>query len=514
MAGMLMVAVALPLSNYLMSLGQFIMAGGWLLCARLNARISNAMRHPFFLLFAGLYLLHLTGLLITEDMAYAMKDLRIKLPLLLLPLLFFSAPELPVSFVRWAFLLLMGAVLASTLAGAAVAAGWTHRQVHDFRDLSLFISHIRLSLLIVLAVALAAWFFHQRREQLVRAGLVLYAAWMIGFLVLLQSITGLLIGGMLIMIGLSFVARKSGPLVKAVSIVLLLSGIYGSYSLYRYVFVDSLVLPERPISGLPVLTARGNVYHYDTTRIDIENGRYVWMQYNELEMDTAWRLRSSHSVWNKDAQGHMLLVTLARYLTYKDYGRDAGGIARLTDEEVKQIEHGYPTPEDARQGGGLPSRLRELATEYRTWYYDGWASGHSLAQRLEYWKTARGIWLQQPWTGVGTGDVQTAFDEAYRQNNSRLEDPFRKRAHNQYLTMAVTFGWFGLLYFIFLLLSLFRRAIRSGSPVFVAFVVIAAGSFLSEDTLETQAGVTFFAFLSCLFLLHPSALSGRDTEMR
>jgi hypothetical protein len=34
-----------------------------------------------------------------------------------------------------------------------------------------------------------------------------------------------------------------------------------------------------------------------------------------------------------------------------------------------------------------------------------------------------------------------------------------------------------------------------------AFIVIALGTFLIEDTLETQTGVTFFAFFYGLFLI-------------
>lgn len=499
-AGMLIVAVALPLSNYLMSLGQFIMAGGWLLSAQLPARLRTAFRNPGFWLLTGLYLLHLAGLIHTEDMSYAMNDLRIKIPLWLMPLLFFSAPELPEKTLKAVLYSLMGGVAISNLAGAAAAAGWTDRKVEDFRDLSLFISHIRLSLLIVLSLALSVYFFYKERNLFYRLGLVIYGVWLTVFLFMIQSITGLLLCVVLILIFFGVVTIKARPPARILSAVLLLAGLYGSYSIIHYVFVDSLILPERKIIGLPERTARGNPYNYDTTNVDIEKGRYVWMQYNENEMDTAWLKRSSRSVWDKDDRGHMLLVTLARYLTYKGYGRDAEGIEKLTAEEVRQIESGYPTPEYFKSHNGLRFRLHELAREYRSWYYEGWASGHSLAQRLEYWKTARSIWSENPLIGVGTGDVQDAFDAAYLKNRSSLEEPYRKRAHNQYLTMAVTFGGVGFLYFLFLLIFLFRRAILTRDPLFVSFLVIAAGSFFSEDTLETQAGVTFFAFLTCLFL--------------
>jgi len=36
---------------------------------------------------------------------------------------------------------------------------------------------------------------------------------------------------------------------------------------------------------------------------------------------------------------------------------------------------------------------------------------------------------------------------------------------------------------------------------YLSFFIIAVISFLTEDTLETQAGVTFFAFFNSFFLL-------------
>jgi hypothetical protein len=36
--------------------------------------------------------------------------------------------------------------------------------------------------------------------------------------------------------------------------------------------------------------------------------------------------------------------------------------------------------------------------------------------------------------------------------------------------------------------------------LYITFFLIAVVSFLTEDTLETQAGVTFFAFFNSFFL--------------
>jgi O-antigen ligase len=101
-------------------------------------------------------------------------------------------------------------------------------------------------------------------------------------------------------------------------------------------------------------------------------------------------------------------------------------------------------------------------------------------------------------TGVGTGDIKTAFKEAYIARESTLSDRYRLRAHNQYLTMWATYGLLGLM--LFLVITFWPILTLSGKDLNVQMIVILlALSFLTEDTLESQAGVMFMAFFYSLF---------------
>ena len=124
------------------------MAGAWLIAADLPGRVKSLVRQPFFWLVSGLFFLHLLGLWNTEDFTYGMKDIRVKLPLLLMALMFAGGPVLTEKEYRSVFFALLTGVLISTGYGFATFAGWTHLPVNDYRDYSHFISHIRLSLLI------------------------------------------------------------------------------------------------------------------------------------------------------------------------------------------------------------------------------------------------------------------------------------------------------------------------------------------------------------------------------
>jgi hypothetical protein len=65
----------------------------------------------------------------------------------------------------------------------------------------------------------------------------------------------------------------------------------------------------------------------------------------------------------------------------------------------------------------------------------------------------------------------------------------------------MAFGIAGLLIVLLLAGVMMKSAIAYKDLLLLGFTVLALGSFLSEDTLETQAGATFFAFLSSVLLL-------------
>jgi len=171
----------------------------------------------------------------------------------------------------------------------------------------------------------------------------------------------------------------------------------------------------------------------------------------------------------------------------------------LKNEEIKAIESGvanYTFLEKWKVYPLVYNALWELYEYKKT----GNASGHSLAQRIEYLKTAKEIIKEHFWFGVGTGNVRLAFDKKYIEMNSLLENEWRLRAHNQLVTFLLTFGIFG---FIWLIFALFYPAIKEkgfNDFLFTILFLIIIISFINEDTFETQAGVTFFIIFYSVFI--------------
>jgi O-antigen ligase len=124
---------------------------------------------------------------------------------------------------------------------------------------------------------------------------------------------------------------------------------------------------------------------------------------------------------------------------------------------------------------------------------------------LEFWRAGINIIRENLWFGTGTGDIDNAFKQMYPKMKSQLPPDQWWRTHNQYLTVFATLGIFGFLLFIFAMVWPGIKLNMYKDYFFLVFFVISTLSMLTEDTLDTQAGVTFYAFFTMLFLL------GRDT---
>ena len=148
-------------------------------------------------------------------------------------------------------------------------------------------------------------------------------------------------------------------------------------------------------------------------------------------------------------------------------------------------------------------RLHQIFFEFNNKESGFSSNGHSITQRLNFSNAGILIVSDNLLLGVGTGDVPDAFAAKYIELNSRLTPENRKRGHNQLLTFFIAFGLVGLLIWIIsFTYPIFK--IAKDKYVYGAFLVISLLSFLGDDTLETQAGVTLFAFFNSFFLFHSS----------
>jgi O-antigen ligase len=179
--------------------------------------------------------------------------------------------------------------------------------------------------------------------------------------------------------------------------------------------------------------------------------------------------------------------------------KDAEGLARLTDTEVDLIENGVASRvyvDNTR----IYVRIFKSIAEFKRYQETKDPSRRSLMQRLEYWKAARNI-IKRNWlTGVGTGDMDMEFQKEYENMGTLLQSEFRWRSHNQFIAIFVAFGIIGLGWFMVTLLFPPIRMHKFHDYYYLTFFIIIVLSMLWEDTIESQAGVTIYAFFTSFYL--------------
>lgn len=185
--------------------------------------------------------------------------------------------------------------------------------------------------------------------------------------------------------------------------------------------------------------------------------------------------------------------TLVRYMASMELRKDAEGFKSLNKRDIKKIENGCAS----QYCQGMIARLYGLKYQILN---ESNPNGHSLLQRLEYWQAGSDLLAKNFLIGVGTGDIQVAFDSHYQINDSALNDQNRLRTHNYYITIWLTFGIVGLILFLWIHFELFKTVRNEQNLIGLCFLWILLISYLTEDTLETQVGVTFFAFFLAIFI--------------
>ena len=513
--GLLMVAVGLTLSPFLMGMSQFWLVLVWLVdgivTRDFKQKLSRFWHNKAAVLLVAFYLMHVVGLLWTSDFEYAMKDLRVKLPILVMPFVLSSLE--PLDRKRFDFVLLVY-VLSVFIATQFSFFRYVRHDYEDVREISRFISHIRFCLNIVFSMAVIGYYLYKRRiskgEGVPSFGIKVvidqFLMWLLLFwfayvIFIFESLSGYVILAAVVLASLLFAFlrwKKGGGWRVALGVSALM--VIAAIVVAVWVVAKPMV-EVRPVdfSTLEKTTAQGNPYWHDTIHNPVEDGKYVGLYYNRNELRETWSQRSELPFDGTTADGENLEATLARYLTSKDLRKDAEGVMALTDEDVKNIEQGVANYNNWKHPG-LRARLSSTLFEYNLYRRYNNPNGGSLSQRIEYTRASFHIIKQHPWFGVGTGDVPQAFAESYDEIHSPLKDEFRFRAHNQYLAIAVAFGLVGLAFFLFVLLYPWFASKRNHTYLYMVFLCVMLLSMFPEDTLETQAGATLFAFFMALLL--------------
>ncbi len=491
--------VALPWSEFLLSLSQFILIGNWLWEGIAQRTAGRRFKHAFttaesavFLSFFGL---HVLGLAWTSDLKWGVDLCRILLPVLVFGLVFSSVPRFSAMELR--SLLLLGAWSATASTVACLAMRYDVLATGQYRELSPFISHIRLSLMLCLSIAVFVHYWPARwLVRCAHAAAILLCLW---FLDQLSSLIAWPVLGALSLFALWRLLRGPHTAWRTPVMALLVAGMAGSALFLCSVWSGYNRVDPAQLRHLDMASAGGEVYYHDLNDPQVENGHYVWINVADKELKRTWERRSRTSFDGTDGLGQPMRSTLIRYLASMDLRKDSTGVNALSQDDVKRIERGVTSVREGHEGA-MRARMEQVLYELDVYRNTGNPNGHSVTMRMEFQRVGMGIARRHWLFGVGTGDTQMAFNAAYEVEHSALLPKWRLRAHNEYLTLAISFGAFGLLWSLFSWWWPARRLGAFRHPLFMAWGIIFLLSCFSEDTIETQPGATFFALYYALFV--------------
>jgi hypothetical protein len=461
------------------------------------------------LILSSLFLLHVLGLLYTTDFGYAFKDLRTKLPLFILPLFIATGPKINTRTLYF----ILGCYVAAVLGGSIYRLIlFLNLPVADSRSLAAHTSHIRYSLNAVYAIFILLYFVFSNQVESIKAKVVfaLLIVWIGGFIAFMHYTTGLvilLIVLMIILLRVVILSRNNvlkAAIVFTMSIIIIVPAVFVTGVVKEY-----LNKPAIDFRTLDKYTQNGNSYYHDTVNFKTNNGNWIGLYICEKELQNSWKTRSSLNLDSLDGSRQITRFTLIKYLASKNLRKDAQGVSQLTVDDIKNIEKGINRM-DYNRLPGLKIQIEEFIESYQRYIAQNDPNSGSLVQRLEYWRTSLLLVRQHPAFGVGTGDLPDAFARQYVEMDSHLAPHYRLRSHNQYLSIMVAFGIAGFVWFLFTLIYPGFKTRKFGNYFYLVYWLIVMISMLTEDTIESQEGVTFYILFAAIFLTGLAA-SGKPT---
>ncbi len=473
----------------------------WLVEGQFAIKLQRLRERKSVVLIVSVFFVYLLGLLWTNDLKSGIHDIKIQLPLLVLPLVIGTSACLNYRQFRLIIYFFSAAVVAASLISVWVLLGLSGKSIQDTRQISLFISHIRFALLVNISIFSLGWFWgNQEKKSIAKKILLpLTMLWLAIFLIILKSATGwvVFLAVSLAVAAWSILRLKNRPLKIALGVLLIsfftLPFAYIGYTIQQFYRVEKL-----PADISLQKTGKGNVYEHDFSNRQMENGHFTFLFMNVEELREAWNQRSTIDFDSTSSEGFNQYV-LIRYLTSKGLRKDAEGVASLSENDIRNIENGM-TNYRFENSLAFYKRIYQIIWEFDVYRKGGNPSGHSVTQRFEYYQMAFRIIGENFWMGTGTGGYAQAYQEKYDQNPFFKDQKYRQRSHNMFLSYWIDFGIVGMLYICFALFAPVFMERKTKSYLVLVFVLIVFLSFLNEDSLNNHDAISFFAFLYPLFL--------------
>lgn len=501
-ASVFLFAVSLPFSEFIISLSSGLLLISCMLSGQYSEKWKRFKSQPAALLIISIFFVYVFGIFFTQNRHLALYELQKTAFILVIPLSLAIGPPIGYQLFRKVLFSFLAALNVASLIALFRLIFREQIGIHDIWEI-LFVSHIGFSFQLLLGVSILINELYNRKpiSKKLRYLLVTDILFLLAFLFILKSLTGLVTFALLLVIHLFFIIRKIQnqkwkKLARIMLPVLILGGFsYLGWCIFSFYNTDPISLAQ-----LPEKTQSGHLYQHNLENKLLENSHYVGLYVCEEELKKSWEVRSDLAYHENDLNGFPVSVTLIRYLTSKGLTKDSVGMTKLLPEDIRFVENGISNYIYTQRFLSLYPRIYQTIWELDVYFKTGDPNLKSLAQRIEFAKAALTIIKEHPFFGVGTGNWKQAFVDAYNENHSNLEPVQYGSSHNQYLNYMVKFGVLGFLWIMFAwVYPLFLQNKQHFYPAVMLLLILGIANF-SDSNLEAHMGISFFVFFYSLFL--------------
>lgn len=485
-------ATGVVVSKIVMSLSMILLLLNVLLEADFKGYWERILRTRLFQWIAFIFLWHVISLIWSENWSYGLHDIQVTLPLIVVPLVLTCKPIRIRKHLIWVLGIFLSAVLFVTLFNfLSYIQVFGPRHYDDIRGMSLFDSHVRNALMVVMAIVVVVQLYRWRIIPVfLMVGIVVWLHFYIYYSQVLSGVIALI--GVYTIYGFFWIYQRSRMFAISTLFLFMVLVVGGLVWLFKPITYDMNVYAPEILNK--ERTAENNGYYNKPGEVSPETGKPIDIFICHKELKREWEKVSNVPYYGRDAKGQYIFRTLVRYMASMDLRKDAEGFKQLSSRDIRVVEKGH----SSIYHKGLWSRVNGLRYQLNNATDP---NGHSLLQRLEYWNLGLQIASENMVLGVGAGDIQDSFNQKYIETNSKLNEEHRDRTHNMYLTMLLGFGIPGLLLLLISHIHFLRDQFRNGQLVGLGFIIIILISYLVEDTLENQSGITFFGLFYGLFII-------------
>ncbi|HOT13320.1 MAG TPA: O-antigen ligase family protein [Bacteroidales bacterium] len=489
----------LPLSKALVSIGEGLLVFSWFVAPGFKERVKALGQRKSIWIFAGSTLFVLAGLFYAENIQRNIFLItNIKISIVLFPIIIGSFEKLSwqqLKVLLWVYTL---ANIAATFFSLLIFFHVIEYKIANVRQIAVFVESVRFALLIVLDILFLLYAIYHSQNRKFQVLMIISIVWLVVFLGILQSLTGILALALTLLVVLLVRYRKISVYIRVAFVVLgLLSIATGAY-LFKSNLNEYRAIHIENTAKLDSLTLNGNKYEHsvnDTIRV---NGYLRNIYICEPELRIQWAKRSQVAFDSLDNAGWVpVKVTLVSYLTSKGLRKDSAGMSQLTDRDVRNIESGYYNYKLAEVG--VNARIYDLIREFDEWRRTGIPAG-SVTIRINGLKNGWKVFSEHIWFGTGYGDINDDIQAQFDKDSPDLGEDKKQNPHNQLLTIMIGSGIVGLVVFLlsFVLPGILER--KYSSYLFLVSFCVVLFSFFTDDTLERMIGCVIMALFFSLFL--------------